>query len=313
MAKDAVAEALDLVLKSDTTETVDKGSEDSPVKQALESALGADKKAAPADAKDKGTDGDKTKTVPYDRFSEVVTQKNEAIERLKTLDAQFKSANERETVLKSRVGQLETSSQIVEAIKELAKDERYRSHVVAIDKALQGVHEEVEQAKDKGDDKALKVAETRLQGKIDELEEMAAEQKADALWTSSNEYARNLLASLPQEYNDEDKALLSQLWSSRVDWDYIEENGREVIPPTLQKSLAELIKSYGTPRGALVSRTKDEITKSIPEAARPKSPEDRVKGILDVNWAETKEGKPVHSDEEWAKAAAEVLRATRGR
>jgi len=313
MAKDAVADALDSVLKPDIAAetTADKGSEDSPVKQALETALGADKKAAPADAKDKSTDG--TKTVPYDRFSEVVTQKNEAIERLKSLEQQFKSVTERESGLKTRVTQLETSNQIVEAIKALAKDERYRPHVVAIDKALQGVTEEVEQAKKSGDDNAVKAAEERLQGKLDELEEMAAEQKADTLWNSSNEYARNLLAALPQEYDDDDKALLSQLWSSRVDWDYIEENGREVIPATLQKSLAELIKSYGTPRGALVSRTKEEVTKSIPEANRPKSTEDKVKGILETDWAATKEGKPVHSDEEWAKAAAEVLRATRGR
>jgi len=313
MAKDAVAEALDSVLNSDETVADATESTDSPVKQALEDALKApDKKAAPADAKDKGTDGDK-KTVPYDRFSEVVTQKNEAIERLKSLEQQFKSASERETSLKSRVGQLETSNQIVEAIKNLATDERYRSHVVAIDKALQGVHEEVEQAKEKGDDNALKVLEQRFQSKVEELEEMTAEQNAENLWQSSNQYAQSLLAALPSEYNDEDKALLSQLWTSRVDWNHIEENGREVIPAALQKSLAELIRSYGKPRGALVSETKDETLKSIPEDKRPKSAEERVKGILETDWAAVKDGKPIHSDEDWAKAAAEVVRATRGR
>jgi len=76
--------------------------------------------------------------------------------------------------------------------------------------------------------------------------------------------------------------------------------------------LAEVIKEYGTPRGALVSKTTKEIEARVP-AAKQVSPEAAVKDILGKNWSEIKDGKPVLSDEEFAKAAGELMRKTQNR
>lgn len=304
-----VADALDSVLNAPKDDAqASNETLSTEVKQALDSVK-PKTKAAPSD--DKVNADDKNKTVPYDRFSEVVQQKNDAIERLKNLESQFKTASERETTLRQRVGELETDRQIVAAIKDLAQDPRYKDSVIKIDKALQGIHEEVEKAEAKGDDKAVAEATKRFETKAAELEDLLADQNAEGLWNSANQYARALLEALPEEYTNEDRQLLSQLWTPRVNWDYIEENGREVIPGTLQESFAELIKSYGVPRGALVKAAKDEIVKTIPEDAKPRSSEQVVKSILDKDWSETKEGKLVKSDSDFAKDMADLIRATR--
>jgi len=264
-------------------------------------------KTVGSDDKAQGTEG---KSIPYDRFSEVVAQKNEALERLKALETQFKSVAERESGLRERVGQLETDHQILESIKGLAADPRYKDTVVKIDKALQGIHEDTVKAEEKGDDKAVARLEAAMQEKLAELEELNAEQNAERLWDDSGRYARELLASLPEEYTDEDKAIISQLWTPRVDWNFIEENGRDVIPATLQKSLAGLIKDYGIPRGALVNKTKQEVMKDVPESSRTTN-EAFEKDVKSKNWGEMKDGKFVQNEADFASAVGELLRRSK--
>ena len=304
-----------------------------PVKAALEQALSSPESAdsqpakqdspevkatPPSDAKpesNKVTDSSKgsDNRIPQDRFSEVVRQKNEALEQLKALEAQFKTATEREQALKTRVGQLETDHQILDAIKELAKDDKYRAHVVAIDKALQGIEEEVEEAKESGDKNQVAELEKKFKSETAKLQDLVSDQRAEHLWAQSNDYASEMLRSLPEEYTNEDRARISRLWNPRVDWDRIEKEGAQVIPDVLKSSLADVIKDYGTPQGALMARTKEEVTKSIPEASRPVDPATAVKSILDTDWAAfNDEGKPVQSDTDFTKAMANLMRKTRG-
>lgn len=302
------------------------------VSAALEQALGGTQAApaateptpevksttTPSDAKattpkDVGSKSE-PQTVPYSRLSEVVSQKNEALEKIKSLESMFDNATKREDQLRNRVGELETEHQILDAIRALAKDERYRPHVTAIDKALQGIEEEVAVAKASGDDKALKAAEKRFADKASELENLIAEQNAGNLWEASNALAAQMLNSLPEEYMDVDKRRISQMWTPRVDWNKIEAEGRESIMPALQESLAQLIKDYGAPSGAIAKQTRDEVLKSVPAAAAAQqSPEQRVQGILGRNWSETGEkGAVVHSDADFAKSMADLIRVTRG-
>jgi hypothetical protein len=71
-----------------------------------------------------------------------------------------------------------------------------------------------------------------------------------------------------------------------------------------------VIKEYGTPRGALVAKTTEEIESRIPEA-RNVSPEDAIKGLLEKDWAATDEdGKALMSDDDFSRGMADLLRKT---
>jgi len=308
-ASDELTQALQDVASGKAADSQAAESDDSEITQAAKAAVAAGK-PADAEGKAQSTEGDKSKTVPYERFSEVVSQKNEASERLKALESQFKSVSDERTSLNERVKQLETDHQILEAIKGLAKDPRYSKDIVRLDKALQGIHEEQEEAKEKGDDKTLSKLEEQWKEKVAEIEDMQAEQRAQALWNDSSTYARQLLASLPDEYSDEDKAIISKLWTPEVNWDTIEEQGREVIPAELKKSLAAVIKTYGTPRGAVVEKTKQEVMKNVPKSIVQSNDEFR-KEVESKDWASMKDGQFEQSDADFSAAVGELLR--RGR
>ena len=309
-AQDAVAEALEQALSS-PTDTVESQS-------TTVSSPEVTPNRAPSDVSTETTPKETdpnvgSKTVPYDRFSEVVSQKNDAGERIKSLEGMFQGATQREEGLRDQVSQLEPEHQILEAIRNLAGDERYRDHVMAIDKALQGIDEEVTEAEAEGDTKAVDAATKRFEAKQEELEDMIADQNAEQLWTSANDSATQMLNALPEEYTDVDKQRLSQLWTPLVDWDHIEASGRESITPALQDSLAKLLKSYGTPQGAVVNQTREEVMKTVPHAADAAlTPEQRVESILGKAWTATSEdGKAEHSDAEFSEGIADLIRATR--
>ncbi len=178
----SVTEALEEVLKDDTTESQTVTPANSDVTKALSEALGVKSDDSTLeDETDTSTEDESkgAKTVPYDRFSEVVAQKNDLAERIKSLDEKFEAAKTSNTKYQGQIEGLEESSQILDAIKELHKDERYRDHVVAIDRALQGLEEEVVVAEKQGDDKAASNAEKRFDDKVAELETMQADQRAE--------------------------------------------------------------------------------------------------------------------------------------
>ena len=280
--------------------------------EALKGTTGEENDGTSDDETEESTEdsGKGQKTVPYDRLSKVVKQKNEITERFKTLEDQFKTATARENELRGRVGELEQDSQILGAIKDLAQDDKYRDHVVAIDKALQGIEDEVESAEEKGDDKAVSKAEKAFDKKAAELDTLIKDHRAENLWTEAQGLAKDMLAALPDDYTDEDRKLIGKIWTPHVDWDGIESTGRDAIPNALNQTFADAIKEYGTPRGALVAKTTKEIESRIPEAKQASS-ETTVKDLLAKDWAATNEdGKAEISDDEFNKGMAALMRAT---
>jgi hypothetical protein len=313
VANDDVSAALDSVLNDvepqTTTESAPEVKTEDVASKAVEEAL----KSTP------DTQTDATgKTVPYDRFSEVVAQKNAASERLQALEAQYTSATEREDGLRERMAGLEQEHSVLEAIRDLGRDDRYSDAVSKIDRALQGIEDDVEAAtttedgKDVVDNSALLRAEQAFSEKTEELESLVNDQRVEGLWDKSQDYASAMLDSLPEEYTDTDRSRLSRMWTPRVDWNSIEEGGAESIPENLNGSFAELIKEYGAPQGAVAQTARDEVTQSIPEEARPSTPEAIVEGVMEKNWSETNEdGQAVLGDDEFAADVAKLLRATR--
>ncbi len=309
-----VQDALNEALSGDNAESQSATGSNPEVTDALDQVLKTEPENSPSDdttdksAKD---DSKEAKTVPYARLSEVVKQKNEISERYKSLEDQFNNANAREQELRTRVGTLEKDSQLIDAIKNLAQDERYRKHVNVIDRALQGIEEEVETAEATGDNKAILDAEKRFDTKAAELEDLVAEQRAEGLFQEATARAKEMLATLPQEYTDEDRSVIGKLWTPRVDWSGIEEKGSSAIPDALNVSLSDVIKEYGTPRGALVAKTTKEVESRLPET-KLVSDDDAIKGLMEKDWAETdKEGKAVHSEADFNQGLAELLRRTR--
>lgn len=310
----SVTAALEEVLADDTTESQTVTPANTDVAAALKEVISpTSDDSATEDQSDKSTsdEGKGSKTVPYERLSKVVQQKNELSERFNALEKKFNTATTSNEQLQGQLEGLKNDSEMLGAIKELAKDERYHDAVVTIDKALQGIDQEVVVAKEDGDPKVINDAEKRFDAKVAELESMQADQRAEGLWREAAGHAKNMLAALPEEYTEADRTRLGKLWTPRVDWNGIEAAGSESIPAALNSSLAAVIKEYGTPQGALVAQTTKEIESRIPDAKLISS-EDRIKELTEKDWAETGEdGKAVVSDDEFNSGIAEMLRKTR--
>lgn len=316
-ASEAIQQALEGAAAGGDAESQSATTQTPEVAEAVKAALDTgeaktEKTESASDESGEGTeDGDskEQKTVPYKRLSEVVKQKNEISERYKTLEDQFKTATERERELRERVGTLEQDSQILDAIKNLAQDEKYKAHVVAIDKALQGIEDEIEDAKEGDDKKAVSDAEKRFEKKAAELDSLLADQRAERLWDEAAATAQSMLKDLPEEYTDDDRRVIGRDWTSRVDWNAIEE-GKTTVREALAKAFPVAIKEYGTPRGALVTRTRQEVESRVPEA-KIESDETALKRLLGTDWAETdKEGNLVHGEDDFRDALAETIKRT---
>ena len=310
----SVTEALAEVLADDTTESQTVTPDDTDVAAALKEVISpTSDDSTTEDAPEKSTsdEGKGSKTVPYERLSKVVQQKNDLSERFNALEEKFKTATTSNEQLQGKVASLQNNSDMLDAIKDLAKDPRYHDSVVTIDKALQGLDEEVVVAKEEGDTQTITDAEKRFDAKVQELEAMQADQRAEGLWREAAGHAKDMLAELPKEYTDADRDRIGKLWTPRVDWNGIEEAGSESIPGALNSSLAAVIKEYGTPQGRLVAQTTEEIESRIPESKLVNS-EDRIKELTERDWAETGEdGTAKISDDEFNAGISEMLRRTR--
>jgi len=310
----SVTEALAEVLADDTTESQTGTPANTDVAAALREAIspGSDDSTFADESETSTSDeGKGSKTVPYERLSKVVQQKNDLSERYTALEEKFKSATTSNATLKGQLDGLRNDSEMLDAIKNLARDETLRPHVIAIDRALQGLESEVEVAKESGDTQAINAAEKRFDAKVAELESMQQDQRAEGLWREAAGYAKEMLAALPEEYTEADRDRIGKLWTPRVDWNGIEESGSESIPSALNSSLATIIKEYGTPQGALVAKTTKEIESRIP-ASKLVSNADRIQELTERDWAATGEdGKALASEDDFNSGIAEMLRRTR--
>jgi cell division protein FtsB len=297
-----------------------QGEADSDTATTEEAIQQAVKEAAAPESKEEATsdtkseEGTKEKSeedrktsdhVPYERFKTKVDQVNE-------LEGKLNEFTEREKQLEAQVSRLETEHDVLERVRNLADNPKYRPMVETLDKAIRGIEEEVDSG-----EKTEKEAETDTKKLFDdhkaELEEAFADQRADLLLQQSSSYAERLMDALPDTYNEQDKAAISQLWTPEVNWDSIEDDP-STMKSELLDSLTKVLKKYKTPRGELEQKVKELETKtqSIPEI---KDPEDELKGILDKEWgkvntAEDGKASPDLSDDEFTRALARVMRGT---
>lgn len=260
------------------------------IAEALESAIGEETEESPTSetvetqetkGEPKGEPGAKkgSKTIPYDRFQEVVQERNDFKSKIAELENQYKESNQALSKLTSMYEDAKESTDILDSIKELAKNPKYLPHLEVIDKALKGIEEEVEEGKTTPED-ALKAADKILNSKVEELTEELAEQRADAIIARADAIADKWLASLPEEYTDKDKDVIARLWTNAVDWNEVEDNP-SILEDTLKDSLQNVIEVYGPPRGSLF--TAEEIETALEEETSPEkmavSPEEELAAL----------------------------------
>lgn len=246
-------------------------------------------------------------SVPYDRFKEVVDLKNTFQAELSSTKAELTERSAAIDRLTAVVEARESDAQTIQELRRLAEDPRYRDMVVTLDKAIKGIEEEVATGetskKDASDQTARLLAETRQ-----EMQDQILDQRAELILARADSMAEKYLANLPEEYTGEDKAVIARLWTDQVDWESVEQSPN-LLAEKLAESLQTTLETYGTPRGQIATT---ETTETKPEP----TPEEELQELVGLNWGKmekisTAKGdtfKPVVSDDEFAEAAARVLK-----
>jgi len=282
------------------------------VKEALDKPAGSETKASAEQTTKPGQKAqEKSQSVPYDRFKEKVDALEKATAKLDVL-------TERDKELSVKLVQLESANDVIERLRGLAQDDRYKPLVETLDRALKGIHEEVETG-----DKTEKQGEVATKRLLDDhkvqLEDALAQARADMLWQQVQTVSEQMLDALGDEYDVQDKEAIAKLWTPATDWDSIEENP-DSLRQELLASLKNVVETYGEPRGALklkISQFEQKAQQGAETTTLAVKPEDELKGILDKDWGKVKttaEGKVIgaeHSDEDFRNALARVMKMGR--
>ena len=273
-----IVEQLNASMESDSsTDSEQEVSEEQEVAEAKSS-----QKAESSSTKgSKEEKGQKTvQNIPYDRFKEKVDQVAELTEKLESVLSNSESTTARETELREKIEALEEEADILNRVRGLAENEKYRPLVEKLDKALKGIDEDVESGAKTEDQGARDV--TKLFGEQrEELAEAFADQRADMLLENARMVSESILDSLPDGYDDGDKDQIAEMLPDLVDWNAIEENP-SLMKQEIVEGYKEALTQYGEPRGALKARISELETKSTePEHDAEAADEEFVRGILD--------------------------------
>lgn len=254
--------------------------------------------------------------IPYDRFKEVVDQKNEFKEKFDALEAESqdrtKELGQMVALLESREG----DTQLVNSIRALAGDgnPEHRDLVQNLDNVLQGIEKSVETG-DKTPEEAAVDTKSALAATQTAMEDMAGEQQAELLLMKADLLAEKYFEALPPDYSDQDKEIISTLLTDAVDWEAIEADPN-VLSEVIPSAFEEVLQFFGEPRGTPAAEAKGEETKQTATVTEPVA-EEEVPSHLKTNWGELKEVttpkgtllKPVQSEDDFrAGLAAELKR-----
>jgi len=256
--------------------------------------------------------------IPYKRFSEV----NSALKEARASEAEARQALLASQDKLVRMAELleakEDDVRTLNEIKSYVNDPIMKDHVLAIDAKLRGIELDVKTGETTPED-GLAQAKALIEKTREEVLDTRADIQADALIQKADSIADRLLASLPKEYNEQDRAIISDLFTEKVDWDAAVAKPDQ-LSSILTKGFQDTIDRYGVPRGAMFST--EEVQEILPDPAdAPMTPEQELQAILNMDWGkttevETKSGtKKVAelSDEAFSDAMAQIIRRANGR
>jgi len=289
---------------------------DASVEENLEAAAAASTTETEATGTEEGstaTEKTEENRIPQGRFNEV----NEALkaERISGEDARAQLSEAQSSLVKLNELLIakDEDVQTLNEIKSYVNDPTMAEHVMAIDQRLKGISEEVESGESTPEE-ALDRTRDLLEATKEEVLDAKADVQAEALITKADFIADKLLDALPDEYNEQDRGVISDLWTEKMDWD------RAVADPdnlstVLTESFQDTLDRYGTPRGALF--TKEEAEETTTEATAEPTSAEKLDELMGRDWGATKEVKTktgaiknvaVQSDDEFSKAMATAWR-----
>ena len=257
--------------------------------------------------------------IPQSRFNEV----NEALKDSKAsgdlLTAQLAEAQAKQVELSDQLLARNDDIETLNEIKSYINDPTMAAHIEAIDAKLKGIDVEVDTGKTTPEDALAKTKEL-LQTTREEIADATATQQAENLVAKADVIADKLLAQLPEQYNDEDRNVITDLWTEKMDWDAAVANP-DNLAEILTADFQSVVDRYGVPRGALLSR--EEVEELTPEADTNQTPEQELEKVMDLDWGavketETKPGfrpkfEPVEAEEDFNAVLGEIIRQTHGR
>jgi hypothetical protein len=266
------------------------------------------------EAESKGTEDNR---VPYKRFSEVNTNLKEARAANEATQTQLAESQEKLVRMAELLEAKDDDVRTLNDIKSFVNDPLMKDHVMAIDAKLRGIDQEVEAGEIKPDE-ALTRAQELLEETREEVADTQADIQTDALIQRSEIITAQLLNALPREYNDQDRGIINDLFTDKVDWDEAVANPDQ-LSETLTQGFQATIDRYGVPRGALF--TGQEVEELIPEEGTNLTPEQELEQEMGKEWGATKEievngvTKTVAemSDEEFNAVQAKIIRTAHGR
>ena len=264
-------------------------------------------------------EGTESKTIPYKRFSEVNTKLKDAKESGDLLQIQIAEQNDKLVRMAELLELKEQDVQTLNEIKSFVNDPDMADHVYAIDNKLKGIETEVESG-DLDPDEAQDRTRELLEQTREEIADVQATASAEALVARADVIADKLLAQLPEEYNEQDRTVIQDLWTEKMDWDAAVADP-DSLSDILSEGFQETLNRYGTPRGALF--TGEEVQELTPEpVTETLTPEQELEALMDQNWGAVKtetsaSGKttliPEKSDDEFNDAIAGLIRKAHGR
>ena len=291
----AVEEKLQAAVTSSTTETVEEETTEEVVEE------------------------DKDQRVPYKRFSEVNSALKESKESGDLLTQQLAEQNDKLVRMAELLELKEQDVQTLNEIKSFVNDPAMSEHVIAIDNKLKGIEEEVESG-DLDPDEAQDRTRELLEQTREEIADVQATASAEALVARADVIADKLLAQLPEEYNEQDRSVIQDLWTEKMDWDAAVADP-DALSDILSEGFQDTLNRYGTPRGALF--TGEEVQELTPEpATEAPTPEQELEALMDQPWGKVKtetsaSGKttlvPEKTDSEFNDAIAGLIRKAHGR
>lgn len=309
MAKDDIEATLEKVSELDTEET--------PTPEEVETSVEKleEEKPTPREKSSKG----KGKGA-QDRIGELTAEKKSLQERLEALEAQIHDRDEQVAQLTDALGSREEAFKIVQKINELYNDpevdDKYKSAIETVDRKIQGIEEDIKDAKAEGADKETLKALQKTKEELEETQDALADHEARRLIDKAESLLDKYFDGLPTDkYLDEDIAILSDTIGSKIDWDAIEENPDSLVDE-VTKGFRNLIEWYGTPRGEL----KAVHSQDNPDASdEPEKKAVTLEEIVKKDWGKLKDSgrkdargraikEPVVSDDEFANILADALK-----
>ena len=287
--------------------------------QSVEEKLEAAVASSNTETVEEETEEAEDNRVPYERFKEVNSAYKDSRESQDLLTQQLAEQNDKLVRMAELLELKEQDVQTLNEIKSFVNDPAMADHVYAIDNKLKGIETEVEAGEitpEAAQDRTRELLETTRE----EIADVQATAQAEALVARADVIADKLLAQLPEEYNEQDRNVIQDLWTEKMDWD-----AAVAYPDSLSDILSEgfqdTLNRYGTPRGALF--TGEEVEELTPEpATEPATPEEELAALMDQNWGGVNEtdlgdGRTAvaaeKSDDEFNAAMAEIIRKAHGR